>query len=172
MIRPGLLASARHVKDEMEDLPSDFLDRRFTGRNTSCVNVDEIMPLLGESGARGNFDNRHQRQSIRAAFAGCENVKVHGGELLCSADKIAGGRGGEDQSFRLYFFSLTCNGTDRAASGLCNGTERLFDDVGESTAFVARSRVGAPVGGTPGEIFVVPSHFVDKCSADFFSGSA
>ena len=44
VIRPGLLAPAGDVQDQLEQLPADLLDRRLTGGDAAGIEVDQIVP--------------------------------------------------------------------------------------------------------------------------------
>jgi len=46
LIRPGLLAAACDLEQQLKNLPSDLLDRRITGRNRRRIHIYQIVPSL------------------------------------------------------------------------------------------------------------------------------
>ena len=101
-------------------------------------------------------------------WPGGEDVHVHcGGELnvpqMTSRMRVVLRRPGP-----LALRAPGCRRTpcdDGAASGFAIRAERLLDDVGEATFFVAGRGVGAAVDAAAAEVFVVPAHLADESRA-------
>src|SRR5438270_2840912 len=51
-IRPGSLSSARHVQDELENIIANLLNSGLPRCDPASINVDQIVPFLGQGGAR------------------------------------------------------------------------------------------------------------------------
>lgn len=120
MLRPGFTPGS-HLEYLKEQHPPELLNGTRSRSNGTGIHVDEIGPFFGERRARGDLDYGRERKSIRRAFTGRKNVKVHAGELLGSTDKIARGRGCKYESFGGDFFAVSRYRADGGAAG--------FDDA-------------------------------------------
>ena len=106
LLRTGLLAAARNVEHEAEQLPTHLFDRCRACCNRARVYVHQVMPAARQIRARGDLDDGDFRETIRRAAAGREDVQVDAGrKLQGAADEVARRRGGEDQAFLQRTFS-------------------------------------------------------------------
>src|SRR5947208_2234888 len=69
MVAPSLLAAACDIEEKTENLPADILDARMTGRDTAGIDIDQIVPTLGQRSARRHLDHRDQRQAVRRSLS-------------------------------------------------------------------------------------------------------
>src|SRR4051794_20831787 len=87
---PNLLAAARDIQDELEEVPSGLLDGSLPGRDPACIEVDEVGPALGELSSGRNLDHRSRGEPIGCASPGRENLQGDARrELQCPAYEIA-----------------------------------------------------------------------------------
>ena len=87
-------------------LHADLLDCGLPGRDAAGIDIDEVVPLLGQRGARGDLHYGDHGKAVRRTFAGGEDVQVHRGQLLRAANEIAGGSRGENEAFCFDLFAV------------------------------------------------------------------
>ena len=76
--------------------------------------------------------------------------------------KSLAGVAAKTRPFAVTFSPCERDGANRGAAGFGHAAQRLFDDVGQASALVAGRGVGAAIGGSGGEIIVVPLHFANQ----------
>lgn len=172
VVGPGFLTAGGDVEDEVEKIPAGGLDGGLAGGDTAGVEINQVGPFFGESGAGTDLDDGDKGETVGGALTGGEDMHIHGGELLGAADEVAGGGGGEDEARGGDFLAVGGDGGDGRAAGLGDAAEGFFNDVREAAALVAGGGIGGAVGGAAGEVFVVPLHFADEGAGDIRGGAA
>ena len=121
LVRPCLLAAAGDVENVVENFPAGFFDGGFTGGNTAGVDVHQIKPAVGQIVAGSDFNHGYGSQTVRRASTGGEHLRGNTrGQLLRTAHKIAGGRGGENQAFFGWALTQLQHFDNRRLAGLGN----------------------------------------------------
>src|SRR5271170_2762630 len=77
VVGPGLLAAARHVENEAEDLLAYLLNRGLTCSNAPGIDVDQIGPSVCQRGAGRHLDHRSHGKSVGGSTASGEDMNVH-----------------------------------------------------------------------------------------------
>jgi hypothetical protein len=172
MVGPGFFASGGDIKYEVEEIPAGRLDGGLAGGDTAGVEINQVGPFFGESGAGADLDNGDKGEAVRGTLTGGEDMHIHRGELLGAADEVAGGGGGEDEARGADFLAVGGDGGDGGSAGLGDAAEGFFNDIREAAALVTGGGIGGAVGSAAGEVFVVPLHFVDEGASDIGSGTA
>nr|GEU28088.1 hypothetical protein [Tanacetum cinerariifolium] len=164
---PGF-AAAGHVQHQLEHLPAHVRDGGVAAGDTAGVDVHQVVPALGQIVAGGDLDHRDFGQAVRGTAARGEDVHIHPrSQLQCTANEIAGGRGGVDQTLLFELFARTDHAVDCTAARLDDRAHGFLDDVRQTALLVTGRGVGAAVDAAVIEVAVVPRHLADHGGRHF-----
>src|ERR1700688_381058 len=144
MIGARLFASTGNFQNVMKERLANLLNAGFACCDGARVDIDQIGPSFRERRSRRNLDHRGHRQSIGSSPPRSEDMHVHrSGKLQRSTYKITRRSSGKDKPLAGDTLSWAKDSADGTTASLRDRTERLFHDIGQTTAFVPRRRIGA-----------------------------